>query len=141
MLILERYVTREDDRGVFWGISREPWIREINYVEAAAGRVWGNHYHAETREMFFIIDGQVRVVIYDVQSREEDERIFEKGHIFIVEPYEVHTFYTLTDAEWINMLSKPIQQDNPDFHRHETLSIPPKGTGPLKGTGEPEEKT
>lgn len=126
MQILARYISREDDRGLFWGISQEPWIREINYVETVAGEVRGNHYHTETREMFFIIDGRVRVVVHNIQTGAKDEHFFEKGDIFIIDPYEVHTFYTLTDTKWINMLSKPIQQDHPDFHRYEAPLIEPE---------------
>lgn len=123
MQILDRYMSREDDRGLFWGISQEPWIREINYVETAAGEVRGNHYHTETREMFFIIEGTVRVMVYHVQTGHREEPWFQKGDIFIVEPYEVHTFYALTDAKWINMLSKPFQQEDPDLHRYEASLI------------------
>ena len=119
MKILSFYVQRADDRGMFWGISREPWIREINYIETTADQIRGNHYHTETREMFFVIEGRVRVAVHNIQTGEKEEHIFEKGDIFMIYPYEVHTFYTLTDAKWINMLSKPIQECNPDFHRYE----------------------
>ena len=123
MKILSPYIHKVNDRGLFLGIIQESWIREINYVETTSGQVRGNHYHAETQEMFFVIEGRVKVKVYNIKTEEKEENIFEKGDIFIVYPYEVHTFYILTNAKWINLLSKPIQADNPDFHTYEGLLI------------------
>jgi mannose-6-phosphate isomerase-like protein (cupin superfamily) len=112
---LSLYFNNVDDRGGFWGITQESWA-EVNFIETRAQQVRGNHYHKETRELFFIISGEIDVVIDDLNSGEHSEFSFSKGDVFIIEPYEVHTFRTKTDAQWINMLSKPIDQANPDFH-------------------------
>lgn len=116
MRVLEPYMMHTDPRGLVCGVTRQEWIREVNYVETVTGEVRGNHYHRETLEMFFIIDGRVRVSVRDVRTGETDERVFTKGDIFLVEPYELHTFRILADAKWINMLSKPVEGTNPDFH-------------------------
>ena len=125
MKILSSYLYRADERGLFLGISQEQWIQEINYIETVAGVVRGNHYHTETWEVFFIIDGRVRVVVYHMNTENREEHFFEKGGIFFIEPYEVHTFYTLADAKWINMLSKPLKEEDPDFQRYEVPLIKP----------------
>ena len=121
MEILSLYTQRVDDRGLLLGISQKSWIREINYFETSANQIRGNHYHTETKEMFFIIEGELKVLAYNIQTKEKDEHIFKKGDLFFVYPYEVHTFFTLTDVKWINMLSKPTKVNNPDFHRYELL--------------------
>jgi dTDP-4-dehydrorhamnose 3,5-epimerase-like enzyme len=113
---LSTYITRLDERGGFWGITQERWA-EVNFIETAARQVRGNHYHKETRELFFIISGEIEVVIDDLKSGEHLEMSVGKGDVFIIEPYELHTFHTKTDAQWINMLSKPIDAQNPDFHQ------------------------
>lgn len=119
MKILSPYIHKVDDRGLFLGILQESWIREINYIETTAGQIRGNHYHTKTQEMFFIIEGKIEVRVYNIKTGGKEENIFKKGDVFIVYPYEVHTFYTLTESKWINMLSQPIQKGNPDFHKYE----------------------
>jgi mannose-6-phosphate isomerase-like protein (cupin superfamily) len=113
---LTPYFTRLDERGGFLGITQERWA-EVNFIETRADQVRGNHYHKETRELFFIVSGEIEVVIDDLNSGKHSEFSFSKGDVFIIEPYEVHTFRTRTDAQWINMLSKPMDTENPDFHQ------------------------
>ena len=115
MQILTPYISKRDARGGFLGITQEPWA-EANFIETTAQQVRGNHYHKETRELFFIVSGEVDVVVDDLRSGEHVEASFSQGDIFIIEPYELHAFHTRTDAQWINMLSQPLDQDNPDFH-------------------------
>jgi dTDP-4-dehydrorhamnose 3,5-epimerase-like enzyme len=113
---LSPYITRLDERGGFLGITQESWA-EVNFIETRANQVRGNHYHKETRELFFIVSGEIEVVIDDLNSGEHLELSFSKGDVFIIEPYELHTFRTRTDAQWINMLSKPMDPRDPDFHQ------------------------
>ncbi len=113
---LTPYFSRLDERGGFLGITQESWA-EVNFIETGANQVRGNHYHKETRELFFIVSGEIEVVIDDLNSGEHAEFSFSKGDVFIIEPYEVHTFRTRTDAQWINMLSKAMDPANPDFHQ------------------------
>ena len=113
---LSPYIARMDERGGFLGITQESWA-EVNFIETRANQVRGNHYHKETRELIFIISGEIEVEIDDLNSGKHLELSFRKGDVFIIEPYEVHTFRTTTDAQWINMLSKPLDSQKPDFHQ------------------------
>jgi len=110
------YLTILDERGGFLGITQESWA-EANFIETRANQVRGNHYHKETRELFFIISGEIDVVIDDLNSGKHLEVLVSKGDVFIIEPYELHTFHTRTDAQWLNMLSQPVDPQNPDFHQ------------------------
>lgn len=121
MQFLSPYVRNSDERGSFLGITRDQWA-EVNFIETAANQVRGNHYHKQTRELFFIVAGEVEVVADNVLSGERHEFCAKKGDIFVVEPYELHTFRTRTDAQWINMLSVPLDFNNPDFYRPEESS-------------------
>ena len=113
---LSPYITRLDERGGFLGITQESWA-EVNFIETGAQQVRGNHYHKETRELFFIVSGEIEVVIDNLNTGEHLELSFSKGDVFIIEPYELHTFRTRTAAQWINMLSKPMDPQDPDFHQ------------------------
>jgi len=113
---LQPYSRLDDSRGTFIGITQNQKWAEVNFIETGRNQVRGNHYHKNTLELFFIISGRIKVNIFDIRKRKKEEFIANKGDIFIVEPFEVHTFETLTDATWINMLSAPLDKDNPDIH-------------------------
>ena len=115
MKIIKSYFKSADSRGEILGISRFDWMKEINYIQSHAGTTRGGHYHKKTTELFFIIDGEIKVTIRHLQSQKLEEIIVHKGDIFIVEPLEVHTFHILKDARWINVLSHPMDNQNPDF--------------------------
>ena len=116
MIKLDPYMSHSDERGLFTGITRQPWA-EINFVETAAGQIRGDHYHRETKELFFIVSGEIHIRIRDVRTGVEKDFTASAGDIFVVEPYENHVFETRTKAAWINMLSKPLDERSPDFHR------------------------
>jgi mannose-6-phosphate isomerase-like protein (cupin superfamily) len=106
-----------DARGLFQGIINSGSWEEVNYIETRGGETRGGHYHRETTELFFIIDGEIEIDISDVAGSSKERHIVKKGDIFIVEPLEVHTFRCLTDSRWINVLSKRMNEIEQDFHR------------------------
>lgn len=105
-----------DHRGCFWTALDYQWT-EINYVETLANKVRGNHYHKKTFELFFIISGEIEIIVESLNSGEQETFLATKGEQILIEPYELHTFRTKTDAQWIAMLSEKIDPDNPDFHK------------------------
>jgi dTDP-4-dehydrorhamnose 3,5-epimerase-like enzyme len=106
-----------DTRGIFLGIIQDQEWKEINYIESKKGSIRGNHYHKETVECFFIIDGKIRVTLVDLITNSKKVFIVGKGSIFIVKPNTLHTFEVLEDSKWINMLSKPLKSEPKDFYR------------------------
>ena len=102
-----------DERGTITGIIQSGVWQEMNYITTRSGVVRGNHYHKKTQELFFIISGQIRITIYDVNKNDSANIFIAKtGDAFIIQPYEVHRFETQTDSSWINMLSSPIGKDD-----------------------------
>jgi mannose-6-phosphate isomerase-like protein (cupin superfamily) len=113
------YQLLTDTRGLFRGIVNFGSWEEMNYIETKGGEVRGGHYHKETRELFFIIDGEIEIDVSNIAGSSMERHIVKKGDIFIVEPFEVHTFRCLTDSRWINVLSKRMDELEQDFHRPE----------------------
>lgn len=107
---------QEDERGGFFAITRENWA-EVNFIETEAGQMRGNHFHKRTRELFFIIAGEIEVTILSLHTNDRHEFELCKGDLLLVEPFEVHIFRTKTRSEWLNMLSEVLDPDQPDFHR------------------------
>jgi dTDP-4-dehydrorhamnose 3,5-epimerase-like enzyme len=104
-----------DDRGIFWQIAQNGW-GEINFVETHAGKQRGKHFHKENYELFFIIEGQVEVMLRSLKQPEPQKVKVSKGEAILIEPYELHTFYSQQDTRWMVLLSKGINEINPDFH-------------------------
>jgi len=116
MKILSAYKNFADKRGVLKGIINSGEWHELNYIETFAGKMRGNHYHKTTRELFFIISGDIEVSISPIDRKKTEVYHFHKGDIFIVEPLEIHAFICKTDAQWINLLSAKIDKKNPDLY-------------------------
>jgi dTDP-4-dehydrorhamnose 3,5-epimerase-like enzyme len=112
---IEPYMRREDARGKLIGLMNEGLWEEFNYLETGAGQVRGNHYHAQTLELFFIIDGEIDIVIVRPDGEVINDHLVA-GDMVLIEPGETHTFYCLTNTRWINFLTHRFDQDNPDLH-------------------------
>jgi len=117
MEYLNLYTIHADERGTFKGITNKYTWGEINYIETKAGVERGGHYHKFTKELFYILEGEVAIVVRHLITGENQSFRARKGDIFIIDPYELHTFKTLTNAVWINMLSHKLDADFPDIHR------------------------
>jgi mannose-6-phosphate isomerase-like protein (cupin superfamily) len=117
MTLLEPYMQQEDDRGSFTGIINSGRWEEFNYVETKAGQTRGGHYHSETKELFFILDGDIEITVVSVHGNQEQSCRVKKNSIIIVDAGEIHTFKSLTASKWINALSKKMDAKMPDFHR------------------------
>lgn len=109
------YLKFQDDRGEVLGICQGHIWQEINYIESKKGSIRGNHYHKKTIEKFYIIDGKIEVTLKGLVDNSVEVFIAQKGDIFTVNPNTLHSFSSLTDAKWINMLSKPMTDE--DFHK------------------------
>ncbi len=109
------YFFVKDNRGSITGISQGQLWEEINYLESKKNTTRGNHYHKKTIEGFFIIDGKIEVSILNLKSKKETKFIAQKGDSFYIEPFELHTFKILEASEWINFLSKSMNQEK-DIH-------------------------
>lgn len=116
MRIFEPYKKIEDRRGSFLGIVNSGNWEEVNFVETMAGQVRGGHFHKEIRELFFIIEGEIDITIAGLTGGESHNYTVGPGSIFVIEPFEVHTFTCRTTCKWINVLSKRIDDQFHDIH-------------------------
>ena len=119
--IVEGYFHFHDDRGCLHGLVNFGKWREFNLVSSIEDTVRGNHYHKNTTELFIILEGKIEVqvqrIVDSVLSGSIEKRIFIKEAVFMIKPMINHTFHILEPAKWINVLSHPIDEDNPDIHR------------------------
>lgn len=99
-----------------WLLNFWNW-EEINFVETNAWEVRWWHYHKFTDEAFYIIDWLIKVMIKNIQDWKDSEFTFKTWDLFMIQPWELHTFYIEKDSKWINMLSKKNDDNNPDFYK------------------------
>lgn len=114
---LKSYCHFSDERGSLSGIIQEGCWKEMNFLSSKAGIVRGGHYHKVSSELFYIISGLIRVEIQSLQGEVIEQFEAKLGDIFIIEPYEVHTFKVLSESQWINALSEPMNNETPDIYR------------------------
>ena len=117
MEYLDMYVIHEDERGVFRGITNKYTWGEINFIETIGGVRRGDHYHKFTKELFYILEGCIKINIHNIVTKKDNSFVVKPNMIFIIDPYEVHTFITLENSKWINMLSHKLDAEDPDIHK------------------------
>ncbi|MEW6095679.1 MAG: WxcM-like domain-containing protein [bacterium] len=116
---LSPYTIFEDERGIFFGITNKHTWKEINLIRTIKNVTRGGHYHKFTKELFYIVEGDINVEIYNIKNSKKINFKAKSGDVFIVNPYEVHTFKVNTDSIWINMLSHVLNEDSPDIYRYD----------------------
>ena len=106
-----------DSRGELEEIVKAHLWKQMNRVRTNQGCIRGNHYHKYLSELHYVLDGELKVQIKNLRTKEESEYQFGKGSCFIVEPYEFHTVEHLTDADYIVLFSEEFNPQNPDIHK------------------------
>ncbi len=87
-----------DDRGLLVQIAHGS-VSQVNAVFTKKGAVRGNlHYHKLNEEIFFVISGKIRVIVYADVPDAVEEYFFTGGDMFMIPPYVRHTFEYLDDT-------------------------------------------
>ena len=118
---VNRYFEYKDDRGSIQGLINEGDWQELNLVISEPGILRGNHYHKKTRELFIILEGEIEIhtqqVIEDKFKGQISIDVVTTNDVFLVEPMINHIFIPKSFSKWINALSEPLDQENPDMYR------------------------
>lgn len=114
--IIENYFSHKDERGQIFGIINEGDWKEANFVQTNKGAKRGGHYHKITRELFYIIDGEIQVHLENIKTQKTVDFKLKKGDICIIEPYTNHLFEAINNSQWINMLSVKMDKEHPDIY-------------------------
>ena len=120
---IDNYFTHKDNRGTIKGLIQTGLWREINIVTSESNTIRGNHYHKNTTELFIILDGEIEVTLQKVKNNQlidtyENVKV-STGDVFIIQSMINHTFKVIQDSQWINVLSKSMNENNRDFFRIE----------------------
>lgn len=116
MKLLTPYMINKDSRGMFTGIINSGTWEEINIIETDEGCIRGGHYHKLTLELFYILSGEIEVEV-SREDKAKEVHLVREGAIFLIEPFEIHTFRCLTKCKWLNVLSKKMDELAMDFYK------------------------
>ncbi len=99
-----------DERGIICQILSIPSL-QINYLFTKKGAKRGRHYHKENREIFYVIGGKVKISAWHVNNdQEREERVFETGESFLIEPFAVHDLEFIEDTQMVAIYDKGVQK-------------------------------
>ena len=87
-----------EERGEFVQIAYQEEMRHLAVFEIKKGFSRGNHYHEKKEEIFYIFDGRIRAIFMDMDTREKEEKILEKGDRLRIKPGCGHIFFALEDT-------------------------------------------
>jgi quercetin dioxygenase-like cupin family protein len=112
-----------DERGTLREIARGgPWA-QMNEYERKKGSVVGNHYHKVLSEFFYVVSGSMKVVLYNINTKERAEFIAKKGDAFEVHRFEVHAMQFIEDSTFVTLLDHTFDSSNPDIYKYELVSL------------------
>lgn len=114
--LLKPFHNFHDNRGEIKGIINNGNWEESNFIFSKKGSLRGNHYHKETTELIFVIEGKIEVILMDLISKKKIILVLEENSILKITPYTVHTFKVIRESKWINYLSKKFDKEKPDIN-------------------------
>jgi len=95
-----------DDCGKLTQLVKEGF-KQVNVIESNAGVKRGGHYHKLNREAFFIIDGDIELVVK--KDNQEEKYRFKKGDMFLVNEFVYHDFYFLRKTILVSMYDNGVK--------------------------------
>lgn len=96
----------EDQRGCLTQLVHKGFD-QINILRSKKDVVRGGHYHKETVEAFYLLQGSVEVTAR--LGQEEKKYVFCKGDFFEVRPYIIHSMFFPEDCIMVQMYNKCVE--------------------------------
>ena len=108
----------EDERGALVQLVSGGY-EQVNVLTTRAGVVRGGHFHKETTEAFYVVNGAVTVTF----ERNEETRTetFTEGMFFCVNPFVVHTMAFAVDTTLVALYARSVERKDgtKDIYRRE----------------------
>ena len=88
----------EDHRGLIKDIIVNERIDYVTIITNAKGAVRGNHYHKETIQFLYVLEGKI-LVASQIKGEEVKKEILESGSMLFNEASESHAIKSLEDSK------------------------------------------
>ncbi len=108
--ILKPDFVYEDDRGNLVQVTHESYA-QINTIYTKKGAIRGNyHYHKNTKEVFFVISGEIKVKLS--LDGIVEEYSFKSGDMFLIHENVRHYFEYLEDTYLIAFYTSRVELED-----------------------------
>lgn len=115
--LINNYFKHEDERGSITGLIDFGNWQEMNLITSKSGSIRGGHYHELTEELFYILEGTIKIKLENINTKEKSTIIANTNDVLLIQPNVIHTFEMLTDSKWINLLSIKNNTKQPDIYK------------------------
>jgi oxalate decarboxylase/phosphoglucose isomerase-like protein (cupin superfamily) len=95
-----------DERGSIADILEDEPIEHVSVIHTRRGAVRGNHYHRETHQWVYVIEGALRCLTRDANGREV-QAVARAGDVYYSGPYDAHAIEALEDSVMVVMTRGP----------------------------------
>ena len=98
MIIKDIKKNFEDNRGIITDIITKERIDYVTIITNKKGSVRGNHYHKETIQYLYVLEGSI-LVASQFEGKEIEKEILNEGSLLFNEAYERHAIKSLEDSK------------------------------------------
>ena len=115
--MLKRLLLPQGELAQFYD-GDEP-MRYLAYIELRPGFVRGNHYHKVKEEWIYLIEGQVTLLLEDVESKEKASVSIESGDLIFIPTEIAHALQIAEPGQAIEF--SKARFDATDIHRFQLV--------------------
>ena len=114
-----------DARGDIIDILKQSVVEYATLITSKKSAVRANHFHKETFQYLYVLEGSLRVVA-QMPGESAEEAILERGDLIVNVPLERHAFEALEDCSMLVLTKGPRGGDDyeKDTFRLEVPLIP-----------------
>ena len=98
MIIKKLEKNFEDHRGLIKDIIVNERIDYVTIITNVKGAVRGNHYHKETIQFLYVLEGKI-LVASQIKGKKVKKEILESGSMLFNEASESHAIKSLEDSK------------------------------------------
>ena len=112
MITINTEYERSDERGRLIQINSGEW-KQVNYLLIKQGQTFGGHYHKKKKEIFYIIEGKLRMIVQNMKQPDIiHDFVMKDGDTVLIEPFDLHILTALADVKVIELLSEYYCQED-----------------------------
>ena len=99
-------ISFQDDRGKIIDIIANEPVEYATLITSRKGAVRANHYHKDTFQYLYVLQGKLRVV-GQMPGKEPTEAVMLEGDLIVNVPEERHAFEALEDSTFLVLTRGP----------------------------------
>ena len=91
-----------DRRGDIFDIVEDA-VGHVGMVTFKKGATRGNHYHKQSIQYSYILDGKIKLVCSDLSRKRIKEFVLSPGTLTRIPPKTIHTYTAITPARMLDV--------------------------------------